>query len=304
LMVGHRLVGSSLMFAGNIADARAHYDTAVSLYHPTENRTLLTRFGQDAGVANLCYRSLDLWLLGFPAAAIADAEQAISDARKLDHATTLLLALTYSSITHGRCGNYATANAQLNEALTLAEEKGAMFWKAGAMFVQGEVLTKSGKSSDAITAINRSLAVWRSTQTRMFLPLWLAYLSSAYADLGQFDTASQYGAEATALLETTNERWGEAEIHRIAGEVSLLAHDADAAKAEAYFERALAVSHEQRAKSWELRAAMSMARLWRDQGKRREARDLLGVTFAWFTEGFDTIDLKEASLLLETLRSH
>ena len=101
LMVGHRLMGSSLMFTGDIADARSHYDKAVALYNPTAHRMLLTRFGQDAGVANLCYRSSDLWLLGYPTAAIADAERAIRNAHELDHATTLLLALTYSSITHG-----------------------------------------------------------------------------------------------------------------------------------------------------------------------------------------------------------
>ena len=138
----------------------------------------------------------------------------------------------------------------------------------------------------------------------MFLPFYLASLSNAHADLGEFEPASHHLAEAMALLETTKERWCEAELYRIAGEIALLPRDADAAKAEVYFERALAVSREQRAKSWELRAAMSMARHWRDQGKRKrwEARDLLSVTFEWFTEGFDTIDLKQASLLLETLR--
>ena len=138
----------------------------------------------------------------------------------------------------------------------------------------------------------------------MFLPFYLASLSKAHADLGEFDSASHHLAEAMALLETTNERWCEAELYRIAGEIALLPHNANIAKAEAYFERALTVSREQRAKSWELRAAISMARLRRDQGKRREAQDLLGVTFEWFTEGFDTIDLKEASLLLEILRSN
>ena len=261
LMVGHRLMGSSLMFTGDIAVARSHYDKAVDLYSPTAHRMLLTRFGQNAGVANLCYRSYDLWLLGYPTAAIADAEQAIRNARELDHAATLLLALTYSSITHGRCGNYTIANARLDEALTLANEKGAMFWKAGAMFVQGEIFAKTNKSLDAIKAINSSLAVWRSTGTKMFLPFYLAALSKAHADLGEFDSASNHLAEAMDLLETTNERWCEAELYRIAGEIALLPNDPNPAKAEAYFERALAVSHEQRAKSWELRAAISLARL-------------------------------------------
>ena len=304
LMVGHRLMGSSLMFTGKIADARSHYNKAVDLYDPAAFRILSTRFGQDAGVANLCYRSYNLWLLGYPAAAIADAEQAIRNARELEHGTTLLLALTYTSITHGRCGNYTIANARLEEAVALANEKGAMFWKAGAMFVQGEIFTKAGKSSEAITAIESSLAVWRSTGTKMFLPFYLASLSKAHADLGEFDSALHHLAEAMALLETTNESWCEAEVYRIAGEIALLSNDANAAKAEGFFERAIAVSQEQRAKSWELRAAVSMARLRRDQGKIPEAQDLLRVTLGWFKEGFNTADLREANVLLETLTSH
>ena len=104
-------------------------------------------------------------------------------------------------------------------------------------------------------------------------------------------------------VETTKEKWFEAEIHRVAGEIALMSPEPDAAKAEAYFERALAVARKQQAKSWELRAAMSMARLWRDQGKRQEARDLLAPVYGWFTEGFDTLDLKEAKALLDSLAS-
>jgi predicted ATPase len=126
-------------------------------------------------------------------------------------------------------------------------------------------------------------------------------LSKAHADLGEFVSASHHLAEAIALLETTSERWCEAELYRIAGEIALLPHDANAAKAEAYFERALAVSHEQRAKSWELRAAISMARLWRSQGKPQQARELLAPVYWRFTEGFDTRDLKEAKALLDEL---
>jgi predicted ATPase len=102
-------------------------------------------------------------------------------------------------------------------------------------------------------------------------------------------------------VETTKEKWCEAEVHRVAGEIALLSQEPDTAKAEAYFERALAVARQQQAKSWELRAAMSMARLWRDQGKRGEARELLAPVYGWFTEGFDTRDLKEAKALLDAL---
>ena len=123
----------------------------------------------------------------------------------------------------------------------------------------------------------------------------------AYAELGQLDDAWRCIDDAIETIERSKEKWGEAEVHRIAGEIALKSPEPDAAKAEAYFDRALAVARQQRAKSWELRAAMSMARLWRDQGKRNEARDLLAPVYGWFTEGFDTLDLKEAKALLDEL---
>ena len=135
----------------------------------------------------------------------------------------------------------------------------------------------------------------------MWLPLRLSQLASAHADLGQFDDAWRSIGEALTAVETTKERWWEAEINRLAGEIALKSPEPDAAKAQAYFERALAVSRQQQAKSWELRAAMSMARLWRDQGKPQQARELLALVYGWFTEGFDTLDLKEAKALLDEL---
>jgi predicted ATPase len=127
-------------------------------------------------------------------------------------------------------------------------------------------------------------------------------LAMAHADVGQFDDAWRYIEEALTMVKSTKERWCEAEVHRTAGEIILMAPDPDAAKAEAYFERGLAIARAQQAKSWELRAAMSMAQLWRDQGKRQQARDLLAPVYGWFTEGYDTLDLKEAKALLEQLK--
>ena len=127
------------------------------------------------------------------------------------------------------------------------------------------------------------------------------HLTSAYTELGQFDDAWRCIGEAMTAVQTTKERWCEADIHRIAGQIALRSSEPDTAKAQAYFERALAVARKQQAKSWELRAAMSMARLWRDQGERDEARDLLAPVYGWFTEGFDTLDLKEAKALLDEL---
>jgi predicted ATPase len=192
-------------------------------------------------------------------------------------------------------------NAQLDEAIALANEKGALFWKAFGMVLQGCVLALTGNASDAVQTITSGITAFRSTGATLWLPWYLALLARAYAELGKFDDALRCVGEAVTEVETTKERWWEAEVHRIAGEIALMLPKPDMAKSEAYFEHALAVARAQRAKSWELRAAMSMARLWRDQGKRKEARDLLAPVYGWFTEGFDTLDLKEAKALLDEL---
>ena len=171
------------------------------------------------------------------------------------------------------------------------------------MMQRGCVLALTGKASDAVQMITSGITALRSTGATVWCPSSLSYLASAYAELGQFDDAWRCIGEAMTAMETTKERWCEAEVNRIAGEIALKSPEPDAAKAEAYFERALTVARQQQAKSWELRAAMSMARLWRDQGKRDEARDLLAPVYGWFTEGFDTLDLKEAKALLDELHA-
>jgi class 3 adenylate cyclase/predicted ATPase len=303
LMVGHRNMGVSLMHTGDIQEARVHIDRAIALYDPAKHRQLATRFGQDVRVALLFYRSLALWPLGYPEGALADADRAIRDAREIGQAASLMAALTLTSLSQIHCGNYAIANAQLDEAITLANEKGAVFWKVGGMLVQGCLFAIAGKASDAVRTITSGLSAWRATGTTVWVPTYLSYLTRAYAELGQFDEASRCIGEAIVAVQTTNENWYEADIHRIAGEIALKSPKPDAVKAEAYFERALAVAHQQQAKSWELRAAISMARLWRSQGKRQQAREQLAPVYGWFTEGFDTLDLNEAKVLLEELHA-
>ena len=136
----------------------------------------------------------------------------------------------------------------------------------------------------------------------MYAPFHLSYLASAYAELGQFDDAWRCIREAMTCVETSKETWCESEVNRIAGQIALMSSEPDPAKVQAFFEPALAVARQQQAKSWELRAAMSMARLWRDQGTVQQARELLAPVYGWFTEGFDTRDLKEAKALLEELQ--
>src|ERR1700751_2682908 len=169
------------------------------------------------------------------------------------------------------------------------------------MAQQGCLFGLTGKASNAIQMLTSGITAFRSTGSTSWLPERLSYLAKAYADLGQFDEASRYIGEAMMTVDTTKERWWEANIYRMAGEIALMSPEPDATKAQAYFERALSVARAQQAKSWELRAAMSMARLWRDQGKWDEARELLAPIYGWFTEGFDTRDLKEAKALLDAL---
>jgi predicted ATPase len=146
------------------------------------------------------------------------------------------------------------------------------------------------------------LGAWRSTGAKDWVPLWLPYLARAYAKLNQFGHAWDCINESTTAVAATQERRCEADIHRAAGEIVLMQPEPNLATADAHFQHALSIAHAQQAKSWELRAAMSMAQLWRDQGKRQQAHALLAPVYGWFTEGFDTLDLKQAKALLEELR--
>jgi predicted ATPase len=301
LMIGHRVMGAYLTGTGNLKQGQAHYDRAIALYEPSQHRPLATRFSADARVSVLSLRSWSLWCLGYPDAALADADRALGDAREIGQAATLMYALGIAAPPYLQCGNYAQASAMTDELVSLAEEKGALHWRALAIVNRGLLATLKGTASEAIQMLTSGIAARRSVGGTHWLPLYLSNLSAARAELGQFDDALRCIGEAMTAMETTKDRCCEAEVYRTAGKISLESPEPDAAKAQIYFERALAVARQQEAKSWELRAAMSMARLWRDQGKRTEARELLAPIYGWFTEGFDTLDLKEAKALLDEL---
>jgi predicted ATPase len=301
LMIGHRIMGRSLLDAGKIWEGRTHCDVAIGLYNPTEHRSLATRFGQDSRVAILSFRSLALWLLGYPNAALADTDGGLQEGRQIGHATSLMFALGHAPLTNILCGNYSTVNTQANGLVSLADEKSALLWKSNAIMSKGCVLLLTGTASNAIEMIVSGIAGWSSRGAKIWIPFYLSYLATAYAKLDQFNEAWRSIGEAMTAVETTKQKWCEAEVHRRAGEIALMSPEPDAAKARAYFERALAVARQQQAKSWELRVAMSMARLRRDQGKRQQAYDLLAPIYGWFTEGFDTLDLKQAKSLLDEL---
>jgi predicted ATPase len=303
LMIGHRLMGTSLLFTGQIAECRSHFDQAIALYDPAEHRQLATRFGQDIELVILSNRTLALWLLGYPEAARTDTEHAFKNAREIGQAAALMYAFSMTSVTNIYCGRYADANAQVDEFVALADEKGASYWKPLGMMYQGFLFSMTGKAPNAVEMITFGIAAHRSTGSTLWITSHLSHLARVYAELEQFEEAWRSIGEAMAAMEKTKERWCEAEVHRTAGEIALMSPEPDAAKAEAYFEHALAIARAQQAKSWELRVAMSIARLWRDQGKRQQAHDLLAPVYGWFTEGFDTLDLKEAKALIDELTS-
>ena len=178
-----------------------------------------------------------------------------------------------------------------------------MFWKALGMLGQGSVFALTDKVSDAAQVIAAGLTALQATGAATFVPWHQTYLARAYMAAGQFPDAWRCIREGMKAMENRKDKWFEAEVHRVAGELALASLEPNAAKAEQYFEHALAVARQQQAKSWELRATMSLARLWRDQGKVQQARELLAPVYGWFTEGFDTRDLKEAKALLEELAS-
>ena len=295
LVIAHRLLATALLHTGDIADARAHYDHAIGLYDPVEHRQLAIRFGQDVRMTILSFRSLASWCLGYPEAALLDADYAVKDVRGINQAASLMYALFRAVFAHALCGNYATAKALSDELVALSDEKGASFWKAQAMSLRGSLLALTGDAADAVHMITSALSAYHSTGATVFTPWYLLTLAGTHAKLGQFDDAWRCIGEAITTTDTTGESWSEAEVHRMAGEIALESPQPDAAKAETSFNRALTVARQQQAKSWELRAAMSLAHLWRDQGKVQQARELLAPVYGWFTEGFDTRDLKRSS---------
>ena len=302
-VVGYRAMGVALFQSGDFVVAQKYYDMGIALYDPAIHRALATRFNQDLRVAILFQRSLTLWVLGYPEAARTEVRQALKEAREIGQAATLMVALCITSLTHILYGSPSSADAQSDEVIALATEKSAPIWKAFGIMNKGCVLVTTGKAADAIQIIKSGMIAYRSTGATVYLLFFWAHLAMAHSELRQFDDAWRCIGEATTAVETTGERWFEAEIYRAAGEIALLSPKPGAAKAEAYFERALAVARQQHAKSLELRAAMSMARLWRDQRKPQQARELLAPVYGWFNEGFDTLDLKQAKALLDELAS-
>jgi predicted ATPase len=240
-------------------------------------------------------------MLGYPDAALTDAERALKDARGINQAAELMHALALKGFTSIWRGSYTAAKDEGRELAALAEEKGSKFFQISGMIIEGLVMAHTGEIENAIRNIKGAISASRSIGATGFHPAYSSYLARCNAELDQFQEAWSCIGDALKTAETSKERWWLAETNRIAGEIALRSTEPDEEKAQAYFERAISIARQQQTKSWELRAATSMARLWRNQGKCKEARELLAPIYNWFTEGFNTRDLKEAKALLEEL---
>jgi class 3 adenylate cyclase/tetratricopeptide (TPR) repeat protein len=303
IVEGYRLVGTSLLMTGDIAKGRAHLDRGIALCDSMDHAPSVTAsVVDDSRVVMLGFRAIALWLLGNPKAALADTEHALRGAREIAQVGTLMHTLIWVSfIQIHLCRDYVTASTLINELVTLADEQDTSLWKAGGMINKGLMLASTGKVSDGIQMSSSAIAAFRATGATMVLPYYSSCLAINHAKLGQPEDARRLIREALRTIEETNERWFEAEIYRMSGEIEIKSPNIDGANPEVYFARALSVARAQQAKSFELRAGMSMARLWSEQGKRAEARNLLAPIYGCFAEGFDTLDLKEAQVLLDEL---
>ena len=242
-------------------------------------------------------RSFIAWALlylGHLERALAEAEQALTEARELGQGHSLAFGLHANCLFHQVRGNRALVEERSSALVALAEERGYPHLHATGTFFHGWARAASGKRDEGIAEMHRGLAAKQAGGAQIKVPYYLGVLAAAYARARRPVEALPLLTDAFERVEETGERWFEAELHRRKGEVVLCLSDADKAEAERCFRKAMAVAQAQGAKLWELRAATSLARLWRDQGRRAEAHDLLAPVYDWFTEGFDTTDLKDA----------
>jgi predicted ATPase len=308
LLGPHFALGSALFHLGKFPPAREHWEQSIALYDPRQHRANASLFGFDLGVFCLCYTPHALWHLGYPAQALTKSQEALGLAQKLSHPMSQALALDYTAILHQFRREEHVARDQAERAITICTEQGFPYYLAWAVIIQGWALTGQGQIEEGITQMRQGLAALRATGAELRRPYYLELLAEAYGRAGQAEEGLQLLDEALDLVHKTGEGWREAELYRLKGELFLLqaesrggSRTAPAEHAESCFHQALAIARGQQAKSLELRAAMSLSRLWQQQGKRGQARELLAPVYGWFTEGFDTADLQEAKALLQEL---
>jgi len=301
LLVAHRSLAWSLIFSGDYPAALAHLETAASLYRPEEHRDDAFRYGQHIGVSAFVYLSWALWHRGYPDQSARAADRALALSRELGHAHTLALAFWFAGMAAVFARDVATACAYGNDCVMVASEHGFAQWAALGRILQGWAGAQRGEATTGIAHIRDGLAAYEATGARSGTTLSLALLAEALALAGKIDEGIAALDDALAKAAVSGVKGWNAEIHRLRGELTARLPHPDPAKAEESFRTALAIAREQGTRGYELRAATSLARLWREQERRGEARDLLAPLYGWFTEGFDTADLKDAGKLLSEL---
>ena len=300
LGLAHHAMGWLLAGLGEFASALEHAELAVDLYTPQPHDTVAVQIGVDPGVQCRTTAARTLWFLGYPEQALKRGQEALACAGELIHTYSLVDALsTGGAMLNLFLGDLDTAQAQAEASLALASEYEFRGFVEQATMQLARVLVVQGRIEEGIAQLLQGLAAWESTGAWYRRSLFLAWLAEALGQAGRAGEGLNVLAEALAQVEETDGRCYEAELHRLRGELLLM--QGDDGEAEASFDRAISVARRQKAKSWELRATTSLARLWRDRGKREAARQALAEIYGWFTEGFDTVDLKEAKALLDEL---
>jgi predicted ATPase len=300
LLEAFEATGLSLFYVGELPGARDYLERSMALYDPQQHHAHVVLYGRDPGTFSLSYLAMALCLLGYPDQALQRSAEALTLAQARAHPYSLALTLTYSAVLHQFRRESQTVVEQAETGMTLAIEQGFPYWAARGPILRGWALTAQGQQAEGLAQMQQGLATWRATGAGLLRSYWAALLAEVYGQVGQSAAGVDVLAEALPLMDKLGERVWAAELYRLKGEV-LLQAVADECQAEACFYHAVDIARRQQAKLWELRAVMSLSRLWQQQGKREEARQLLEEIYGWFTEGFDTADVQEAKALLNEL---
>jgi predicted ATPase len=301
LSLGHIYHGNTRFNLGEFTAARTLYEQCHALFDPAQRPAYAGLTAEHPAHVLLVYLAATLTYLGFIDQGRSRMNEALADARRLGHVHSLVFTLGHVCWVEWAASSPREAQQHATELVALASEHGFPLWLGWGIVHRGWSLAALGQAQEGLSLLTEGLSVLRPTGVITWMPWTLTLLAEAHAKLDQLVEAQNCLAEAAQIIERTDERYSEAESHRLRGD--LLSATGDQAAAEENYRRALSVARQQSAKTFELRAASSLACLWRDQGKRDEARDLLAPVYGWFTEGFDTLDLKEAKALLDTLAS-
>jgi predicted ATPase len=300
--LAHWAMGWRLFFGGEFVRAKAHLEQAINFYNPQQHQTLAFLYGQDFGVGARSVAACTLWLLGYPDQARQCSQEATTLAQVLSHPMSLALAQIYAATLYVFCRDSQAAQTWAKKGLELSTRYRILYWSVGGLFCRGWALVEQGQAEEGIANIRQSLTNMLESGTKTCQTLPLAGLAEVYGKTGQVKAGLTTLAEALTIAQRTGECFYEAEIYRLKGELLLKQNEAGAeAEAESCFFEAIKVARRQQAKSLELRATMSLVRLWQRQGQQNRARPMLAEIYSWFSEGFDTADLQEARVLLVEL---